>query len=477
MTLPLGMLEVASTPEAPFWRWWRATINSIAIGLVAAVVGAGLVWIAYGFGAAGPMVLVAIPAVPFITLAIALDNRIGLMLVFATFPVSTFMSSVGFLPLQPVELAVLYVAVVVAATRIARGSAPISGHPALIGAAGLLTWTLVALTSAPDRSLALNQTFSLLAGILFAMLVIAVCSEMRDLKVVLGALVAVAGASALWALATGGPPEAAYGGATVTDRLSGPFNQPNQLGSFCAAMSVVSFGLALAASSLRARLLSAGAGAVLLAALILSLSRGAWIGAVAGLLLFAISSPRVRVLVIAPLLLMFLGLLFFVGGSDNVQVQVVGARLESFTDRGPYDSRPEIWAEAVRQLEADPVTGQGPGNFPVASTRSGSRASNVYPDHAHNLFLNWGAEGGLPSVVLILVFVFGLGMAARRARQTAISESRLSDASLVAGFAGALASVLVHGMLDYPLRNQVLWMTLWAIIGLLLAATRSTQRS
>lgn len=263
----------------------------------------------------------------------------------------------------------------------------------------------------------------------------------------------------------------------VSDRLSGPFNQPNQLGSFSAAMSIAAFGLALGAATFRARFLSGAAGAVLLAALTLSLSRGAWIGAVAGLLFFAISSPRVRVFVVAPLMAMFLGLLIFLGGSDNVQVQVVGARLESFTERGPYDSRPEIWAEAVRQLEADPLTGQGPGNFPVASTRSASRASNVYPDHAHNLFLNWGAEGGLPSIVLIVVLIFALGFTARTARRMLVAGNQLRDASIVVGFAGALLSILVHGLLDYPLRNQVLWLTLWAIVGLLLAAAKIVRRT
>lgn len=41
--------------------------------------------------------------------------------------------------------------------------------------------------------------------------------------------------------------------------------------------------------------------------------------------------------------------------------------------------------------------------------------------------------------------------------------------------AAALTSLLGHGLLDYPYRNVVLFFTIWALVGLLLAFDRVTQ--
>src|SRR5206468_10712089 len=58
--------------------------------------------------------------------------------------------------------------------------------------------------------------------------------------------------------------------------------------------------------------------------------------------------------------------------SGAPEVQVVGQRLGAFSapfSSNPYDARPAIWRQALRESQAHPWTGVGPDNFLEASSR------------------------------------------------------------------------------------------------------------
>lgn len=91
--------------------------------------------------------------------------------------------------------------------------------------------------------------------------------------------------------------------------------------------------------------------------------------------------------------------------------------------------------------------------------------------HAHNLFLEIGAGTGIVGLVMFVGLLVAILLAGFRAWWGSLGAPRLWIAACLAGIAGALA----WGMLD------VLWVTppffsfpVWALIGLLLAATRAT---
>lgn len=471
-TLVLGSTSV---PQTGLWKWWRSTVDAVAILLVSAVLGATLVFVAAGFGPYGPLVLISAAIIPIASFLVLHDVRIGLFMVFATFPFSTLISTVGPLPLQPVELVVPMVVTVIVIVRAAQKKAPLGWHPVLAWAIALIGWAIVAMPSAADRSLALKQLLSLVAALVLAAAIIGACEKISDVRWIVTGLVAVAAAAAAFALITGGPPKSVYGATVVADRLSGPFNQPNQLGSFAAMMSLVAAGVGLAARTTAGRMAAGSAVALLLGALALSLSRGAWIGAAAGFLVLFVSlrSARRAAFTLAIPLIGF-GILFTTASPDAPQVQIVGARLEVLTTQSPYDDRSDIWAEARRQVSDDPWTGQGPGNFSIASTEIASEAGTVYADHAHNLFLNWAAETGVPGAAMIGGLIVAVALTIRHVLGG--TRTRSEDATIVAGLGAALVSVLVHGMVDYPLGNQVLWFLVWTLIALVLAAHRVLRR-
>ena len=445
--------------------------GALVLGAAAAALGAGLAAVSSDFGDKAPLVLLGLVLLPLWALATALDPRWGVVAVFLTFPFGSIVVSFGVLGLQAVEVAVLGITAIVALSRLGTGRSALPWPPQMWWVLALLAWTLVALPSAIDQDLALKQIANLVGGALFALVVVAACREMRDVKIILGALVAIAGAIAAGAIVQGADFQVTFGGARVAGRAVSSFDHSNQLGSLCAMASLVLIGLIAGARTARARIAGAVLMLVLIGGQVLTLSRGAWIGTVVGTIFLTIVLPHARrALVTLAIPLAIVAVLMFAVAPDSTQVQVIGERFESLTVRSPYDDRPAIWTEAVREIVADPLTGQGPGGFPIASTRSSSEASTVFAYHAHDILLTWAAESGIPAALLIVGFAFSLIIAASKAKRRGTSRSAASDRAVMSGMAAALVALAAQGIVDYTLRNAVIFFAVWAIVGCLLAA-------
>jgi O-antigen ligase len=219
----------------------------------------------------------------------------------------------------------------------------------------------------------------------------------------------------------------------------------------------------------------AAAGAVVIAtALTFTLSRGAWIGTALALLFLLVALSEVRralIILIVPGIIV-IGLIASFVPVGQSEIKVVGERARALTALSPYDNRREIYAEAWREIRANPVTGVGPGGFPIASARAGSRTSTYAVAHAHNLLLTWGAEAGLPAVLAL-----SLALAAREAGRAFRRLGRREDRAIVAGLAAGLLAILGQGAFDYVLRNAVANMAVWAMIGALLVCLREARRA
>jgi O-antigen ligase len=474
------MTSLAAVLETSGGR--RAFNGAVALGAGALAFGLGVALAAVSAkvgGDASPVVMLAIPLAPLIALGVLVAPVSAAIAVFLTFPIGAVEVPTGVLPLQTVELAVLAIVTVVVLRRLARAQMPLPWSPPLNWALALLVWTIIALQSAIDNTLALKQVGSLLGGILFAASILAACRNMDDLRIILGAFVAVTAGIALASFAGGVQLHPVYGAAVVGGRLQGAFDHPNQLGALCAIGVSVALGLAFGARRRIARWGAAAAAAVTFAALMFTLSRGAWIGTACALLFLLVALSEVRralVLLVVPgiLLAAFIAPLAPVG---DTEIKVVGERVTALTALSPYDNRRQIYAEAWREIRANPLNGVGPGGFPVASARAGSRTSTYAVVHAHNLLLTWGAETGLPAVAFILGLAFSLALAAREAGRRFRRFGRRADRAIVAGLAGALLAIFVQGFFDYVLRNAVANIATWGMIGALLVCLREARRA
>jgi len=466
-------------------------VRATQIGAVASgrrfVLGAGVALASFVSGVVlakagvrfGPVIMVAAPLGLLVAAAAMSRPLFGVMAVFASFPIGFTALPVGALDLKVVEAAAAGVAGLVILRRMAFGETPLPWTHEMWWPLLLVGTALVATPSALDLSGAWRQDALLIVGVLFGLAVMAAIRSLDDVRSAVGAMLLVTAAICVIGLHASSHLEATFGGAVVTNRAQGVFPQPNDFGAFAAIVFLVAVGMALGARSAWSRMGSWIAAGTALLALGLSLSRGGWIGTALGLVLMMIVLPQARraafAVVLPVVLLISLSFGVFLP-SPPPQVAVVKERIGSIAHPGenPYDDRPTIWKEAAREIEADPWTGMGPGSFLAASSRSRSLAVTVGADHAHDVLLTVGAEAGLPAVFLVVGFTLTLALLARRVIRRLPQPG---DRAVMAGVACGMAAQIGQGLVDFNLRDPVIFVLMWALAGMLLAAGRELRRT
>jgi len=255
-----------------------------------------------------------------------------------------------------------------------------------------------------------------------------------------------------------GPPHFLVAG--VFMRAYGTFEQPNPYGGYLGLILPLAVAIALYAPHRQARLLAGVASGTLAFGLLVSLSRGAWLGAfvaVSVVLLAESQRNRVRAAALA-YGGMAAGLTALVFGwipqaiLDRVETVVTyGPRVLQALRDGP---NPANWAilERVSQWYAGwqmfthhPLLGVGIGNYPKAYEEFALPGWPTGIGHAHNYYLNLAAEGGLLTFLAFLLLVIALLRLAVRRWQTA---SDPWSRTLALGLLGTMAAFATHSLFD-----------------------------
>jgi len=216
--------------------------------------------------------------------------------------------------------------------------------------------------------------------------------------------------------------------------LGGIYSNPNDL-AFAIVLSLP-FCLAflLRTRSLLRKVLWAFAMLLMAAALLQTASRGGFIEfAVAGTVClwhFGVKGRRPQLVVAAALV--GVALLMLAGGRMKERFFAIsGDEITSKLDQsayGSYEERRELMIKSVQGMAHYPILGVGAHNFVTYSGRW---------KEVHNSYLQMGVEGGIPALILYLIF-FGSGFAnlkRLRKRRDLDAETTL--------FVGALHSSLV----------------------------------
>jgi len=445
-------------------------VRSIGIALVAAVLG-------FGFGALGAEVgawaIVAVPALGLWAATCLARPVWAVVLVFVSLPIALDPLPIG--SLQVIDAAmVIAVGGVTVAMLVRRGS-PRVRTPALGWGLALCAAATLAIPGAIDVSRATTRVVSLVAGLALAAATVAACERLADLRLLIGVFLAVGALMTLIAFQNLTGLRAEAGGLVVRDRPSGVFGDPNELGSFAVLLMMTALGACLARIGGLARFLAGVVAALAVGALIFSLSRGAWIGAGFGLVGLMVLVPGARRGLIGALSAMVvLGAAIGAFQATSPEVAVVRERVGALSSSfdSPYDDRPQIWAEAEREIALKPWFGWGPANFKLSSARTGSASRRVGAEHAHDVLLTVGAEAGLPAVAFLVGLTVAAGIAIRRAVRALRGRP---EAVMVAGVGAALFGEVGHGLIDDTLGNPMLLALMWALTGVVLAADRLTR--
>lgn len=255
---------------------------------------------------------------------------------------------------------------------------------------------------------------------------------------------------------------------------SGFFANPNHMATlllvaFPLAAALLASGLARDGRSADYRRVAAGAGgmAVLVLGLVLNRSLAGW-----GLLLPVVAASLAMVLpvrwkrngaIIAGVVTLALALVLL---SPAVRAKVNGDAVTSISTRQEY------LATSLAVAREYAPAGSGIGSFArVYRMKEDPRGvdATIFVNHAHNDYVELLVETGVPGAVLALLFLLWWG-------RTAMAMLRAPSADHYAR-AGAIASaaILIHSLVDFPLRTSAISACLALSIGLMLVSRRRAR--
>jgi putative inorganic carbon (hco3(-)) transporter len=336
--------------------------------------------------------------------------------------------------------------------------------------AGLLMLTALGVLVAVDSFVVIKI---LVMWSAFGVISLHLASRAREREVVLAlaCLAFAGGVSGAVALSGMADQEVIAGGTIVSNRAQAGFQHPAVLAFFLLMAFPPALALGLRGPrALRPAMLAFGVLAAL--GLVLSLTRGAIIGAFVALVVLMIWRPFRR----AAIVLLAAGAIFVTFNAGALErtreVSVVGTRLSTIFDEQANRSNPriKIWQTTPQIVAEHPFLGIGQGNFASVSPGYGLYDVGSLPyNHAHDLFLNVAVELGVFGLGMLVWFLVAVG----RAIGAIIRARARPTFPIGVGLAAALSGLLASSILDYPPRTNVIMAAIMVQVGALVALERT----
>ena len=180
--------------------------------------------------------------------------------------------------------------------------------------------------------------------------------------------------------------------------------------------------------------------AVVATSLVLTFTRGVWLGCFVATL-YIVARWKPRTLWVIPVLLV----VAYLAAPSMIRRRVSLAFHP--TDDPALAIRLEMWGAGLRMVREHPWVGVGPENIPLVYTQylpPGTTPMAGYHDHLHDNLLQLAAERGLPCLVAWLWFMLALGWNILRIRGRLSSGRWVADAAFAAWLA-----FLAEGFFEY----------------------------
>lgn len=197
--------------------------------------------------------------------------------------------------------------------------------------------------------------------------------------------------------------------------------------------------------------------------LLITQTRGAWLGGLVALGAMGALKYRKLVVVVA---LGSIGLFTFV---DFIRSRVMD--IINLDPLGSIAWRIGFWQDMIPLVWAQPIFGHGFGLFQIVAGRV--RDFRLGALEAHNDYLRLAIEGGLPLVIIYILLLLSVTFALWRLYRSSISQQ--AKVYYLGGFALAFA-ILVMSVGDNILRGTALQWSVWAIFGALLMGVGSQKK-
>jgi O-antigen ligase len=243
-------------------------------------------------------------------------------------------------------------------------------------------------------------------------------------------------------------------------RLGSFFINPDWNGTFFAVILFIPLGLFLESSSFLEKVLYLVEMFIILPALLFTFSTGAWLAAIAGIIIFAALVGRVNYRIQISMFIIVAVTVLLLGFSSEIShLFQHGSNSDALAQRNG------AWSTAIRVIQAHPLTGIGLGLQNYLQRAEPYRVpSQVIPlAHPHNSYLELGAMAGLPVLgVFLALILFALWLALRNWAQADRRKRSLLCGGIAAVIVLTINSLSVNGWTLPPLAA-----TGWLILGMI----------
>ncbi len=251
----------------------------------------------------------------------------------------------------------------------------------------------------------------------------------------------------------------------VTKRAYSVFGNPNILAEYLIMLIPISVSLFWYSKKLSKKVIFLGTSLILVLTLVLTFSRGGWVGFAFSGLIFVLLVEKRLLLSIIPL---GLGAIYLLPQSIINRILSIGNLADTSNDY-----RIRMWTITLNIIRDYWVAGVGLGYIPFKQTfETYIRTMPTY--HAHNTYLEIAAEMGIPGLVVFLMFIFILyKYAIKKLIDGKDNYIKIMAAGVLSGIGGLLA----HGAVENVLYLPKIIITFWTLVAFTLALMRISEGS
>jgi O-antigen ligase len=146
----------------------------------------------------------------------------------------------------------------------------------------------------------------------------------------------------------------------------------------------------------------------------------------------------------------------------------IGSILHRFVNMSPAEykgtlTRTLMWKDTVQLIRHNPVLGTGLGTYEDALRPFQSHLVDLRIDHAHDDYLEFGAETGLIGFALLFIPIFYLLV---RMAISFLNDHRRYRSAILLGCIGSTLGLLIHSLMDFNLHVPANAMIFAAILGI-----------
>ncbi|MBE7022077.1 MAG: hypothetical protein E7414_02530 [Ruminococcaceae bacterium] len=244
---------------------------------------------------------------------------------------------------------------------------------------------------------------------------------------------------------------------SIKIRVYSTFDNPNVLGEYLVLLIPVALAVIWKSRTDGQKLLYAGLFAVLVACLVFTWSRGAWLGVMLAVALYCIVMDK-RWSLLAVLGIFMIPFLLSSGSAIADRILSIGNTADTST---AY--RVSIWRAAVTMIRDFWLGGVGPGSeaFTMIYPKYALAGAN-YALHSHNLFLQLWVETGISGILSFLAMILCF---ARSSFSLSIYRRRSSfDKALCMAMAAGVLGFLFQGLTDNVWYNYKMVLIFWIML-------------